>query len=83
MSLNCITIENQCHSPQSAIRTSESNTLSLHHLYVTPQPCRVHRQLLRRRSERWDRQFRSLLQFGLTPKSKRGLASSEAVDALW
>ena len=28
--------------------------------------------------------FRSLLaQFELTPKSKRGLASSEAVDALW
>jgi hypothetical protein len=32
------------------------------------------RQLLRRRSERRDRHFRSLLaQFGLTPKSKRGL----------
>jgi len=55
---------------------------SLHPLHVTPKPCRVHRQLLRRRSERRGH-FRSLLaQFGLTPKSKRGLASSEAVDPL-
>jgi len=54
---------------------------SLHPLHVTPKPCR-----LRGRSERRDRHHRSLLaQFGLTPKSKRGLASSdpgEAVDPL-
>jgi len=43
----------------------------------------VRRQLLQRRSEQQDRHFRSLLaQFGLTPKSKRGLASWEEVDPL-
>ena len=52
---------------------------SLHRLHVTSKPCRVHRPLLRRRR---GRHFHSLLaQFGLMPKSRRGLAAGEAVDA--
>jgi hypothetical protein len=40
----------------------------------------VHRQLLHRHP---DQHFRSMLaQFGLTPKSKRGLAAGEVVDAV-
>jgi len=49
-------------------------TASLHPLHVTPKPRRRHRHP--------DHHSRSLLaQFGLTPKSKRGLAASEVVDA--
>jgi hypothetical protein len=49
--------------------------ISLHPLHVTPKPCRLHRHP--------DQHSRSqLAQFGLTPKSKRGLAASEAVDPL-
>ena len=50
----------------------------LHPLHVTSKPCRVQRHP--------DHHSRSVLaQFGLTPKSKRGLAASdpgEAVDPL-
>jgi hypothetical protein len=50
-------------------------TASLHLLHVTPKQCRVQRHS--------DHHPRSLLaQFGLTPKSKRGLAASEAMDPL-
>ena len=43
---------------------------SLHPLHVTPKPCRVHHYP--------DQHSRTLLaQFGLTPKSRRGLAASE------
>ena len=42
-------------------------------LHVTPKPCRLHRHP--------DHHFRSLLaQFGLTPKSKRGLVAREWCD---
>jgi len=54
--------------------------LSLHSLHVTPKPCRVHRQLLRRHP---DHHSRSLLaQFGLTPKSRRGLAVGTVGDVV-
>ena len=62
----------------SRIRWRESLnpwSASLHPLHVTPKPCRLHRHP--------DHHFRSLLaQFGLTPKSKRGLAASEAGEAV-
>ena len=58
--------------------TEVCTAMSLHPLHVTPKPCRVHRHP--------DHHSRSLLaQFGLTPKSRHGLAASdpsEAVDAL-
>jgi len=54
-----------------------SRSLSLHPLHVTPKPYRVHPHP--------DHHSRSLLaQFGLTPKSKRGLGAGEVVDvSLW
>jgi len=49
--------------------------LSLHPLHVTSKPCRLHRHP--------DHHSRSLLaQFGLTPKSKRGLAASDPAEAV-
>jgi hypothetical protein len=48
---------------------------SLHPLHVTPKPCRLHRHP--------DHHSRSLLaQFGLTPKSKRGLGAGDPVGAV-
>ena len=52
----------------------------LHPQHGTPKPCRVRRQLLRRRSDQHSRP--PLAQFGLTPKSKRGLASSDPGEAV-
>jgi len=49
--------------------------LSLHHLHVTSKPCR-----LRRHPEHHPRSL--LAQFGLTPKSRRGLEAVRAVDPL-
>jgi transposase InsO family protein len=61
-------------------KRSRQRPISLHHLHVTPKPCRVLWQRLRRHP---DHHSRSLLaQFGLTPKSRRGLAAGEAGDAL-
>ena len=49
-------------------------------MHVTPKPCRVLWQRLHRHP---DHHSRSLLaQFGLTPKSRRGLAESEVVDEM-
>jgi len=52
-----------------------SRSLSLHPLYVTPKPYRLHRHP--------DHHSRSLLaQLGLTPKSRRGSGTGEVVDPL-
>ena len=52
------------------VELRQRTTLSLHPLRVTPKPCRVHRHP--------DHDSRSLLaQFGLTPKSRRGLGAGE------
>ena len=58
------------------LRHGKSKTVivRLHPLHGTPKPCRLHRHP--------DHHSRSLLaQFGLTPKYRRGLAASEAVEA--
>ena len=58
---------------------------SLHPLHVTPQLCRVHRQLLQRHPDMRGHSRSLLAQFGLPPKSKRGLGAGdpgEAVDPL-
>jgi hypothetical protein len=47
--------------------------LSLHHLHVTPKPCRVHWQRLQRRSERRDH-FRFLLK--VSAALHRGLCAA-------
>ena len=53
---------------------------SLHPLHVTPKPCRLRRQLLHRHPDHHSRTL--LVQFVLTPKSRRELAAIDPADPL-
>ena len=56
--------------------------ISLHPLHVTPKPCRLHSAILHRHPDMRGHSRSLLAQFGLTPKSKRGLGAGEVGDVL-
>ena len=60
--------------------SSLGNAPSLHPLHITLKPCRLRRQLLQRHPDMRGHSRSLLAQFGLTPKSKHGLAAGEAVE---